>query len=65
MKKIFVNENLTNSRKFLLWKTRQIADQKNVKYVWTINGKILTRKTDLATVETIETENDLQKLWDK
>ena len=62
MKNLYINENLRTSRKALLWKTKQVAKEKYHKYVWTKNGKILTRKTDLDSVIAIETEQDLEKL---
>ena len=39
-KKIFINENLTQARKRLLWLTKQKAKAKNFSYTWTINGRI-------------------------
>ena len=62
MKNLYVNANLTTTRKALLWKTKQVAKEKYHKYVWTKNGKILTRKTDLDCVIAIETEQDFEKL---
>ena len=54
--------NVIATRKALLWKTWQVEKEKYHKYVWTKNGKILTRKTDLDSVIAIETEQDLEKL---
>ena len=61
MKNLYINENRT-TRKALLWKTKQVAKENDHKYVWTKNGKIITRKTDLDSVIAIETAQDLEKL---
>ena len=46
MTQLYVNENLTQQRKRLLWSAKQSATEKDYKYVWTNNGKILGRKTE-------------------
>ena len=62
MKNLYVNENLTKTRKQLLWKTKQTAKERNCRYVWTMNGKILTRKNDMHPVIEITDLKDIDKL---
>ena len=61
-KKIFINENLTQARKRLLWLTKQKAKAKNFSYTWTINGRIYARKDDAASSIIIQSEEDLHAL---
>ena len=58
MQKLYVNENLTRARKYLVWRTKQMARQKNFKYVWTKNGRILV-DSDLTNIIEITSENDI------
>ena len=60
MQKLYVNENLTRARKYLLWRTKQMARQKNFTYIWSKNGRILVRKddSDLTNIIEITCEND-------
>ena len=62
MHRFFVNENLTQQRKKLLWATRQRANENQFKYVWTNNGNIFVRKNDDAALISIMNETDLYKL---
>lgn len=62
MRKLFINENLTQHRKKLLWITKKRAKENHFKHVWTNNGKILARKTDDSAVLIINDENELYKL---
>ena len=61
MQKLNVDENLTRARKRLLRRAKQMAKQKNFKYAWTKNGRILIRKddSDLTNIIEITSENDL------
>ena len=58
-KKIFINENLTQSRKRLFWKTKQRAKNENWKYYWTHNGSILAKKDDDTDAIPIKSDLDL------
>ena len=58
-KNIFINENLTQSRKRLFWKTKQRAKSENWKYYWTHNGSILAKKDDDTDAIPIKTDLDL------
>ena len=46
MSKLYVNENLTNARKKLLWMTKQKAKELKYSSTWTMNGKIYVRKNE-------------------
>ena len=58
-KNIFINENLTQSRKRLFWKTKQRAKNENWKYYWTHNGSILAKKDDDTDAIPIKSYLDL------
>lgn len=62
MKKLFINENLTQARKWLLWRTKQTAKARDFTFIWTMNGKIYVRKDDESVSIIIQCENDLDKL---
>ena len=62
MEKLFINENLTQERKRLLWLTKQTAKNLNYTYIWTMNGKIYVRKNEDSSSFIIHNENDLSKL---
>ena len=61
MQKLYVDKNLTRARKYLLWRTKQMAKQNNYKYVWTKNSRIFVRKddSDLTNINEIASENDI------
>ena len=42
--KLFINENLTQARKRLLWQSKQVAKENGYAYIWTMNGKTYVRK---------------------
>ena len=43
---LYMNKNLTLSKKHLQWLTKEAAKAKGYKYIWTKNGKMLTRVND-------------------
>ena len=43
---IFINENLTHSRKKLFWKVKQKAKTSQYKFYWTSNGNIFVKKSE-------------------
>jgi len=45
-KGLYINENLTQARKRLLWLTKQDAKKLKYDYVWTMNGKVYIRKDE-------------------
>ena len=61
-KKKFIDKNLTQGRKRLLWLTKQKAKPKNFSNTWTMNGRIYMRKDDAASSITIQSEEDLHAL---
>ena len=58
-KNIFVNENLTPTRKQLFWKTKQEVKNNSWKYIWTHNGNVFVKKDDNASITAIKNELDL------
>ena len=56
---IYVNENLTRTRKNLLWKAKQRAKANGFKYVWTHNGRINVRLSEDNEAILISNEKDL------
>ena len=58
-KNIFVNENLTPTRKQLFWKTKQEVKNNSWKYIWTHNGNVFVKKDDNASITAIKIELDL------
>ena len=44
--KIFINENLTQTRKKLFWQIKQKAKKEEWKYYWTVIGNIFVKKHD-------------------
>ena len=60
--KLFVNENLTQSRKKLFWQVKQKAKANNYKYYWTVNGNIYVRNSSESDPLLIKNVNDLSKI---
>ena len=59
---LFVNENLTQPRKQLFWKTKQKAKELGFKFFWTNNGQIYVRENEDSEKIQVKTENDLNNL---
>ena len=59
---LYVNENLTQQRKRLLWCAKQRAVEKDYKYVRTNNGKVLARKTEQLLFLHVNWEGDLLQI---
>ena len=62
MKRLYINENLTQERKKLLWQTKQRMKKLEIKFLWTMNGKIYVRKDEDSTSVIIQNEEDLNKI---
>ena len=62
MTKVFVNGNLTKTRKRLQWKTKQAAKNKKYKYIWTMKGRMYVRQDTEFDAITIVRDKDLGKL---
>ena len=62
MEKLYVNENLTQRRKKLLWQTKQAAKERDYDYFWTNNGQIYLRKDEESNKIHIKSETDLDDL---
>ena len=58
---IFINESLTIVNAILFKKVRQRCKTKQYKYYWTINGKIMCRKSVNSDVITITNEGDIEE----
>ena len=44
MTELYINENLTQRRKRLFWRSKQQAKELSYKYIWTNNGQIYVQK---------------------
>ena len=62
MQRLYVNENLTQSRKRLLWQTKQAARTRDYSSIWTQNGKIYVRKNENSNSVLINNESELRNL---
>lgn len=58
---IFINESLTLQNAVLFRKVRQECKNKNFKFFWTTNGKIMCKKNTNSSVITIKKEEDIGK----
>lgn len=61
-KYIYINDQLTQNNRRLLWLTKNKAKEANWKYVWVRNGEIHARKIEKSQVVNISTENDLEMI---
>ncbi|XP_045457738.1 uncharacterized protein LOC123667950 [Melitaea cinxia] len=59
---IYINDHLVPELKKLLTKTKELAKNKEYRYVWVKYGKIHVRKNDKSPVQIISKELDLNKL---
>lgn len=59
--RIFINDHLNADSKKLLNRTRLLAKEKDIRYVWVKHGKIHVRKQDGSPVFIINKEKDLNK----
>ena len=62
MNHLFINKNLTQRRKNLLWQAKQKVKELNYEYIWTNNGQIFVRKNENEGKILVKTDNDLNKL---
>lgn len=60
---VFVNEHLTPYYKTLLYEAKKLKVEKDYKYVWISNSKILVRKNDESVIR-ITSESGIQKLFE-
>lgn len=59
---VFVNEHLCPENKILLGKAIQAKREKNWKFAWVAEGKILLRKTEKSRAVHVACEEDLDKI---
>ena len=62
MQRLYINKNLTQSCKHLLWQMKQAARTRDYSYIWTRNGKIFVRKDENSDSVLITSESDLRNL---
>ncbi|XP_044756896.1 uncharacterized protein LOC123315311 [Coccinella septempunctata] len=60
--RLYINEHLSIHNKKLFKEARDIAKNKEYKYVWTQSGNILLRKNDASKILHIRSSEDLRKL---
>lgn len=56
---VYINEHLCIENKILLSKARKLKKEKNWKYVWVSQGKILMRKSESSSILHVTCEADL------
>ncbi|KAH7985200.1 hypothetical protein HPB49_026553 [Dermacentor silvarum] len=59
---VYINEHLCLENKILLGKATQLRKEKQWKFSWVSQGKILVRKTETSSVIHISRESDLAKI---
>ena len=59
---IYINENLTQSRKKLFWHAKQKAIASNLKFYWTVNGNVYLRKSSDSDSLLIKNIDDISKI---
>ena len=59
---IYINENLTQSRKKLFWHAKQKAIASNFKFYWTVNGNVYVRKSSDTDFLLIKNTDDISKI---
>lgn len=60
---IYLNERLTKENRQLLHKTRLLAKKHKWEYIWTNQGRVLTRESDGKTAFRIRCESDLDRIF--
>lgn len=60
---IHVNESLTPYRKRLLGRSLQFKRGRNYKFIWTVNGKIMLKKTESSVTKCFVTHEEFEELW--
>ncbi|XP_059221586.1 putative leucine-rich repeat-containing protein DDB_G0290503 [Stomoxys calcitrans] len=61
-KYIYINDQLTASKRHLLWMAKNKASDANWKFVWVKHGEIYARKIEKSPVVNINCESDLQMI---
>lgn len=61
-KPVFVNEHLTRKRKNIMFEARKLKNEKNYKFLWSRNGKILIKKNETSTTIQLNSLDDLSKI---
>jgi hypothetical protein len=57
--KVYINEQLTNINRRLLWLAKQKGREMRYKYIWSKNGKVFARRDDEMSVIYIKNEGDI------
>ena len=63
MKRLFINENLTQSRKRLFWLGKQSAKRLGYKFIWTNNGDIFVRKNKASDKTHVKKEECIANMY--
>ena len=63
--KIYINESLTNYRKRLFGRIKEYKRKNGVKYLWTINGKILLKANESSATEAFTTHEEFDDYLDQ
>uniref|UniRef100_A0A8D8SSS6 FP protein C-terminal domain-containing protein n=1 Tax=Cacopsylla melanoneura TaxID=428564 RepID=A0A8D8SSS6_9HEMI len=61
-KPVFVNEHLTRKRKNIMFEARKLKNEKNYKFLWSRNGKILIKKNETSITIQLNSLDDLAKI---
>ncbi|CAH2109290.1 unnamed protein product [Euphydryas editha] len=62
-RRVYVNERLTPTNRNLFFKTREECRRAGWKHVWTRNGRIFTRKSDVTEIRRVRAISDLNKFF--
>lgn len=60
--RLYINEHLSTYNKILFKEARELARNKDYKYVWTQSGNILLRKNDSSKIMHVRSSEDFKKL---
>ena len=63
--KIHINESLTTYRKRLFGKINTFKQQRNHKFLWTANGKILLRENETSRIVSFSTHEEFEDYLDE
>lgn len=61
-KRVFVNDELTQLNRYLLWKTKNKAKELQWKFVWVKDGRIMAKKEETTRIFYIRNEPDIENL---
>ena len=62
MTNLYINEHLTKQRKDLFYAARTVKRENKYEYLWTANGKVFMKKSNVHARIAIKSMSDLEKL---